>query len=67
MSDVEPYRIEDGVLVETGEGLNPQTRIARETVETERWGAPELRTGPTPEGYALPDTQTITTRRKATS
>lgn len=49
------YQIEDGVLIDTGGDWNPYSRHTREKFDNAGC-TPELRIGPTPAGYRLPDT-----------
>jgi hypothetical protein len=56
------YRVDEGVLVGPGDGLKADSHMAHEQEAAEQ-GTFRLRIGPTPEGYALPDTTTITIRK----
>lgn len=62
----EPYRVDDGVLIDPDGEVQSTTHMAHEQRDAEE-GTFALRTGPAPEGYALPDTSTITIRKKAAS
>lgn len=65
-TNAEPYRVEEGILLDPDGEVQSTTHMAHEQRDVEE-GVFELRTGPAPEGYALPDTTTVTIRKRAAS